>query len=103
MKEHIEERFMIELKQAPFTTKDASLTSAGACTDCPKRTGNNRDEFPDARADICTDPTCYQEKVQAWQDRQTATAEAEGHKVLRADHAEKLFGGGYGEPTHRPL
>ena len=58
--------YMVELKKAPFGRGDAELLpSAGACTTCPKMTGNNRAEYPDGRADVCTDPPCFQEKCKA--------------------------------------
>jgi len=92
VKSQIERRFMVELKQAPFNPAEASLLpSAGACTSCPKRTGNNRAEFPDARADVCTDPTCYQQKVEAWGKRQVAQARDSGKAVLSRKESEKLF------------
>lgn len=89
-KDHIAARYMVELKQAPFSQKDPSL-SGGACTTCPKKAGNNREEYPDARADICTDTACYHEKVAAWEARQLADAQAKGQKVLPVKEAEKLF------------
>ncbi len=62
---HIERHYMRELKSAPFDPNDAKLTKAGSCETCPKRTGNNREEFPEGRADVCTDPICFVEKVAA--------------------------------------
>jgi hypothetical protein len=57
------------LKQTPFDQKDASIFDGasacafdyrGSCADCPKRTGNARDEYPDAvKANICTDPLLF--------------------------------------------
>jgi hypothetical protein len=46
-------RFTIELKQTPFDQKDATILDnatggivdyKGSCVDCPKRTGNAKDE-----------------------------------------------------------
>jgi len=62
---HIERHYMRELKSAPFDTNDAKLTKAGSCEACAKRTGNNRKDFPDGRGDVCTDPSCFVEKVAA--------------------------------------
>src|SRR5262249_1592947 len=60
VKEWVGRTCMVELKQAPFSQKDAELVrEAGPCESCPKRTGNNRAEYPDGRADVCTDPECY--------------------------------------------
>jgi ParB family chromosome partitioning protein len=39
---------------------------AGSCADCAKRTGHNKLLFSDlGKQDACTDPTCYQSKVEA--------------------------------------
>lgn len=89
VKDRIRHRFMIELKQAPFDTKDAALVpTAGACTTCPHRTGNNRAEYPDSRADICTNPDCYSDKSRAVAARQ---ANDKGHSLVPAAQARKLF------------
>jgi ParB/RepB/Spo0J family partition protein len=55
---------LVELKRAPFDTKDATLLpSAGACTTCPKRTGMSPTLFGDIDGkDICTDPRCFVSK-----------------------------------------
>jgi ParB family transcriptional regulator, chromosome partitioning protein len=42
------------------------VPAAGSCVDCPKRTGHNKLLFSDfGKQDACTDPTCYQSKVNA--------------------------------------
>ena len=42
------------------------MPAAGSCVDCPKRTGHNKLLFSDlGKQDACTDPTCYQSKVEA--------------------------------------
>ena len=63
----IEQNVMLILKEAPFNKRDGQLVpAAGSCADCPKRTGHNKLLFSDlGKADACTDPTCYQAKVQA--------------------------------------
>jgi ParB family transcriptional regulator, chromosome partitioning protein len=63
----IEQNVMLILKDAPFNKRDAQLVpTAGSCVDCPKRTGHNKLLFSDlGRQDACTDPTCYQNKVNA--------------------------------------
>jgi ParB family chromosome partitioning protein len=55
------------LKDAPFDKRNAELVpAAGSCVDCPKRTGHNKLLFADlGKQDACTDPGCYQAKVQA--------------------------------------
>lgn len=82
--EHIEQHYMLELKGATFDTKDATLCpSAGACTVCPKRTGNQKDLFPDVkRGDVCTDPACFRQKQDAEWKRRAANAAEEGVQVL---------------------
>lgn len=65
-KKLISDRFMIELKHAPFDPGDAKLIDGvRACTTCPKRTGNCPDTYPGSRADVCTDPSCYAAKCRA--------------------------------------
>ena len=58
---------MLVLKDAPFDKRDAHLVAiAGSCVDCPKRTGHNKLLFSDlGKQDACTDPSCYQAKVDA--------------------------------------
>jgi ParB family chromosome partitioning protein len=60
---------LLMLKDAPFNKRDAQLVpTAGSCADCPKRTGHNKLLFGDnlgRQGDQCTDPTCYQAKVDA--------------------------------------
>jgi ParB family chromosome partitioning protein len=65
----IDSNILLVLKDAPFNKRDAELVpAAGSCVDCPKRTGHNKLLFGDdlgRQGDRCTDPTCYQSKVQA--------------------------------------
>ena len=60
---------LLILKDAPFNKRDAQLVpTAGSCAECPKRTGHNKLLFGDdlgKQGDQCTDPTCYQAKVEA--------------------------------------
>jgi ParB/RepB/Spo0J family partition protein len=108
--EHIERNYMLELKGAPFDTEDAKLCpSAGACTTCPKRTGNQKDLFPEAkRGDVCTDPGCYRQKEEAEWLKQTQRARDKGQQVLvkpidnyglpsgyKASDTKDYFGGKY--------
>jgi len=87
-----ESQYMVELKGAPFSIKDAKLVAeAGACSTCPKMTGNARDLFPDGRADMCTDPVCYSSKVSANANRLSEAAKTEGLTVLDGKEAEKIF------------
>jgi ParB family transcriptional regulator, chromosome partitioning protein len=63
----IDSNILLILKAAPFDKKDGQLVqAAGSCVDCPKRTGHNKLLFSDlGKQDACTDPTCYQSKVEA--------------------------------------
>nr|WP_246301970.1 chromosome partitioning protein ParB [Granulicella arctica] len=63
----IEQNILLVLKDAPFDKKDAYLVAiAGSCVDCPKRTGHNKLLFSDlGKQDACSDPSCYQAKVDA--------------------------------------
>jgi ParB family chromosome partitioning protein len=60
---------LLILKDAPFNKRDAQLVpAAGNCADCGKRTGQNKLLFGDdlgKQGDQCTDPICYQAKVNA--------------------------------------
>lgn len=91
-KEMIEEKFMVELKGAPFDRKSLTLVAeAGSCDDCPKRTGNNRVEYPEGRADVCTDPECFRGKVRAHEAQARARAKDKGAPMLPAKEAKKCF------------
>ncbi len=66
LQQWIEHNILLILKDAPFSKSDATLNpQAGACLDCPKRTGHNKLLFADVQQDACTDPACYQTKVDA--------------------------------------
>jgi ParB/RepB/Spo0J family partition protein len=85
--------FMLRLADAPFDIADAQLVpKAGACTTCPKRTGNQRELFSEVKSpDICTDPTCHIAKVDALWKLKVKQAEESGQKVLSAEQSKKLF------------
>jgi ParB family chromosome partitioning protein len=70
----IEQNVLLLLKDAPFDKRDAHLVAiAGSCVDCPKRTGHNKLLFSDlGKQDACTDPSCYQAKVEAHVAKQIA-------------------------------
>ena len=68
LQQWIERNILLELASAPFAKGDAELVpDAGACVDCPKRTGYNTVLFGDMGAgqDSCTDPKCYHAKLDA--------------------------------------
>jgi ParB/RepB/Spo0J family partition protein len=101
--DHIQREYVLRLDQAPFDVTDAELLPrAGACEACPKRTGNQRELFADVeRADVCTDPICYREKVDAKWKRRCADAELRGDQVLSTKQAKEVFPNDYStQPTH---
>jgi ParB/RepB/Spo0J family partition protein len=91
--EYIEREYMLRLADAPFNTADPDLVpAAGACTTCPKRTGNQRELFAEVKsADVCTDPPCFARKRDSdWAIRKFE-AEARGQKVLSDEQAGKAL------------
>lgn len=91
--QHIEATYMLRLKDASFQLDDATLCpAAGACTVCPRRTGNDPDLFADvASADVCTDPVCYGEKRAAHAVQIKAAAIATGRAVITGEAAKKIM------------
>ena len=63
----IETNVLLLLKDAPFDKRNAHLVAiAGSCVDCPNRTGHNKLLFADlGKQDACTNPSCYQAKLDA--------------------------------------
>jgi ParB family transcriptional regulator, chromosome partitioning protein len=85
LREWIEREIHLDLKNAPFDTEDVTLLpAAGACSACPKRTGNNPLLFPEIRnKSLCTDPTCYQAKIQALVQLRVEPLVKEGQNPVR--------------------
>jgi len=89
-KQHIHNNYMVRLKDAPFKLDDATVKpDAGPCTTCPLRTGNM--EFADPKdmggADVCTNPTCYKKKCDAFKRLQ-------GVQLKEKTGADKLIAPG---------
>jgi ParB/RepB/Spo0J family partition protein len=83
IKELLERKYMIQLKGSIFDQTDATLVaSAGACTACPKRSGNQPD-FTTGRGDICLDPSCFQRKNTAHIKQQMNADKEKGYEVLK--------------------
>ncbi len=62
----IQQNILMELAAAPFSKDDENLLAeAGSCANCPKRTGYNKLLFADVQKDSCTDPQCFQTKIDA--------------------------------------
>ncbi len=100
----LEQELMMRLEKAPFDVTDAALVpKAGACSACPKRTGNQRELFADvASPDLCTDRSCFRGKLDATWKATAKAAKAKGIEVLSAKDAEKV-GGQYSSSTYLPL
>jgi len=97
--QHIQDNYMLRLKEAPFPTGDTNLVpSAGSCFSCPKNTASHLahgnlelfSDIKDARAGVCTDPGCFRSKREAWGAQAIAQAKANGQKVITGPEAEKL-------------
>ena len=88
---HIQERYTVDLTRALFKLSDATLLPlAGACTKCPKKTGNQPDVFSDIKsADVCTDPDCYAEKRVAHDALTIAAASKGGPPVYEGEEGAK--------------
>jgi ParB/RepB/Spo0J family partition protein len=90
--EYIHREFTFRLDQAGFPTTDATLLpAAGACSACPKRTGNQPELFADIkRGDVCTDPVCFRQKREAIGARKLAEAKASGQRIIEGKQAASI-------------
>lgn len=90
--EIIQRDFCFYLEKAPFPQENLMLvTTAGACSTCPKRSGTSPELHPETtRTDVCTDPGCYRAKSQAWISYQAGEAKKDGKKVITGKEAEKI-------------
>ena len=89
----VREHVMLPLGKARFKIADAALVpAAGACGECPNRTGANPDLFADVKgADICTNPTCYREKEAAHDAAIVAKAAERGQTVITGREAREVI------------
>lgn len=89
----IRQNVMLKLADARFNIKSAALVAtAGACTDCPKRTGANPDLFSEIDSpDLCIDPACYHAKEDAHNAIITKAARAKGMTVIDGKEAQKAM------------
>ena len=88
------ERTMRRLAEAPWSLKDEQLVAeAGACVNCPRRTGAQTDLFGAATKsdDRCTDGVCWSRKMDAHWSATKAKAEKRGLVVLAEKDSKKLF------------
>ncbi len=98
LKELIRDEYMLDLKDAPFDPKDAQLVpTAGACTNCVKRTGAQSDMFGGEKigADVCTDRPCHQKKVAAHRAAVVKETKETGKVVLSAAESKAALSGNY--------
>ncbi|MEI9999077.1 MAG: ParB/RepB/Spo0J family partition protein [Verrucomicrobiota bacterium] len=87
------EQCMMQLKNAPFDTKDKALVpDAGPCSSCHKRTGNEKELFADVgRSDVCIDTVCFKAKCDAARERLLVQAKEAGKVVLSAQESAQLY------------
>lgn len=93
-KREIVRRWMLRIAEAPFSTSDETLVpKAGACTSCPKRSGNQGVLFEAGlgKEDVCTDIKCWDDKRVAGDKRLLEEAKASGKVVLTKDESKKHF------------
>ena len=84
--------YMTDLAQAPFALDDAALLpKAGACTQCPKRTGAAPELWDKQGADVCTDTACFADKKDAHYARITIQAKERGRKVITGAEAREIM------------
>lgn len=88
----VRNEFMLRLAEAPFDKADTQLCPvAGACTNCPKRTGASPELFPDIKKDdLCLDVKCFDGKRTAHRDAALAKAKAGGLKVIDGAEAKRV-------------
>lgn len=107
----LNERFTLRLKEAMFDPEDPALTpDSGVCSACPKRTGNSSlyqdiaqpderknkhgmslDYLPKGGPEICTDPSCFDAKKTAHLKRQADQLIAEGKTVVDGNKARQAI------------
>lgn len=94
--EVIHRDFLLDLAGATFRKDDADLVlKAGPCTNCPKRTGFQPELFADVcngkKRDFCTDPPCFNRKLDAHLARQREALE--GKDIVKV-HSPNIYSGG---------
>ncbi len=104
--DYIAETICRPLAKTPFDLKDADLVpSAGACTNCRFRAGNNPEEYGDVvdlkkggGADKCMAPACFADKLAAHHKRVLAKVATGGKQPLPSEENDRVF-----PPTERGL
>lgn len=88
---HLQQKYFLDLRQAPFDVKDAELDpKAGACTTCPKRSDHQRDIFGQGKkeAPLCLAPPCWAVKARLAAEIKAAEL---GVKLLSETDTEGIF------------
>lgn len=84
--------YMTELDKAPFDLTDALLfPQAGACTNCPKRTGATPELWDKQGPDACTDTSCFADKKEAHLARVKADAVQAGRQIISGKAARDIM------------
>lgn len=99
VQEHVKSNYMLDLRKAPFSRKDADLCpTAGACVTCSHRTGAAAEQEEENKsADVCTNPPCYRNKEQAHADQLRKQAQERGCEVLDEKDSKQLIGTHYSD------
>lgn len=87
LKDFIADEIMLDFDKVSFDPTDANLyPTAGACTNCLKRTCNSQLLFADITSDDkCTDAACFNEKINLHVERAKEKAKEQYGKVLSGE------------------
>lgn len=98
-KEHISTHYMLNFNRAPFAIIDATLVpAAGACGECPKRTGNQPEIYTDVGSpDVCTDSDCWFSKTTAHGERILKQAADKGVPIVEV---KSVYEAGFEDASH---
>ena len=112
LRRHIQQNVLLDLKRAPFSAKAVNLCEDGlACVNCPQRTGAAPTLWEEVAgeakgADNCTNPACFQGKVNAHIQLQrvkaTATTRAQMKPAKKAGKGEKANSASEGTAAGTP-
>jgi ParB/RepB/Spo0J family partition protein len=93
LSEEINDRYLTNLSSAPFKLSDAELKpDMGACTTCQYNTGNRKDLFDEVKGQgMCTQPKCFQEKVQIHFDNIAEDEKKKGNVIIPTSKKKSVF------------
>ena len=91
------DEFTRELSKAEFDTTDETLVEGvPACTGCHFKSGNNRLDYPDGRADICNNVPCFTRKTEVGRELKLELLKTnQGATVMSAEDVRKYLPYGY--------